>query len=128
MPQRIYGYLYTMAKLEIASKRLTTSTAHLISITAKTTTLNYTITRTESKDDTINNKHRPTTIDRETTTCKNDTKVVTQTPTIEKATTQNTTTVKVTKTTHVVTDTSSLITNINKPDNTMVKLLGFYNL
>ncbi|GJY90640.1 zinc knuckle CX2CX4HX4C containing protein [Tanacetum coccineum] len=44
-----------MAKLEIASKRLATSTAHLISITAKTTTLNYTATRTESKDDTINN-------------------------------------------------------------------------
>nr|GFA02939.1 hypothetical protein [Tanacetum cinerariifolium] len=58
----------TMAKLEIASKRLATSTSHLISITAKTTTLNYTVTRTESKDDTINNKHRHTTIDHETTT------------------------------------------------------------
>nr|GEV18391.1 RNA-directed DNA polymerase, eukaryota, nucleotide-binding alpha-beta plait domain protein [Tanacetum cinerariifolium] len=64
----------TMDKLEIALKRLTTSTAHLISITAKTTTVNYTITRTELKDDTINNKHHPTTIDRETTTCMNDTK------------------------------------------------------
>ncbi|GJT58876.1 hypothetical protein Tco_1002409 [Tanacetum coccineum] len=84
-----------MAKLEIALKRLATSTAHLILITAKTTTLNYTATRTESKDDTINNMHRPTTIDGEATTCKNDTKVVTQTPKIEKVTTQNTTTVKV---------------------------------
>ncbi|GKC47321.1 NADP(+)-dependent 2-alkenal reductase-like protein [Tanacetum coccineum] len=59
----------SMAKLEIASKHLATSTALLISITAKTTTLNYTVTRTESKDDTIHNKHRHTTIDRETTTC-----------------------------------------------------------
>ncbi|GJU52496.1 hypothetical protein Tco_1226210 [Tanacetum coccineum] len=92
-----------MAKLEIASKRLATSTAHLISITAKTTTLNYTATRTESKDDTINNTHRPTTIDGEATTCKNDTTVVTQTPKIEKVTTQN---------------------KINKPDNTMVRFLS----
>nr|GEY28175.1 hypothetical protein [Tanacetum cinerariifolium] len=65
-----------MAKLEIASKRLATSTAYLISITAKTTTLNYTTMRTESKDDTINNTHRSTAIDCEATTCKNDTKMI----------------------------------------------------
>ncbi|GKD34779.1 ATP-dependent zinc metalloprotease FTSH 12, chloroplastic, partial [Tanacetum coccineum] len=125
-----------MAKLEIASKRLATSTAHLISITTKTTTLNYTSTRIESKDDTINNTHRPTIIDGEATTCKNDTKVVTQTPKIEKVTTQNTTTVKVntpvttneskdhtdnTKTNHtkttteVVNETSSRFSDIKLP-------------
>nr|GEY42661.1 hypothetical protein [Tanacetum cinerariifolium] len=125
-----------MVKLEIASKRLATSTAYLISITAKTTTLNYTDMRTESKDDTINNTHRSTATDYEATTCKNDTKVATQTPKIEKVTTQNTTTVKVTtpvtineskdhtdntKTDHtkttkeVVNETSSCFTDIKSP-------------
>nr|GEY17322.1 hypothetical protein [Tanacetum cinerariifolium] len=105
-----------MAKLEIASKRLATSTAYLISITAKTTTLNYTIMRTESKDDTINNTHRSTAIDCEATTCKNDTKVATQTPKIENVTTQNTTIVKVT--TPVTTNESKDHTDNTKTDHT----------
>nr|GEY18202.1 ubiquitin hydrolase [Tanacetum cinerariifolium] len=77
-----------MTKLEIALKRLATSINYLISITAKTTTLNYTAMRTESKDDTINNTHRSTAIDHEATTCKNDTKVITQTSKIENVTTK----------------------------------------
>ncbi|GKE26852.1 hypothetical protein Tco_1442236 [Tanacetum coccineum] len=51
----------TMAKLELASKRLSASTANLVPISTKTTTLISTITRSGSNDHTTNNIHQPTT-------------------------------------------------------------------
>ncbi|GJW14645.1 hypothetical protein Tco_0018778 [Tanacetum coccineum] len=70
-------------KLKLASKHFSASTANLVLVTTKATTIVSTITRTESKDETINNTHNPTTIDRDTTTCKTGTKVITKTPMIK---------------------------------------------
>ncbi|GJU71194.1 hypothetical protein Tco_1262599 [Tanacetum coccineum] len=84
----------TMAKIELASKRLAASTANLVPISTKTTTLISTITRSGSNDHTTINIHQPTTYDTHInphTLCAFD-------------------------------DYKSL-TKINKLDNTMVKLL-----
>nr|GEZ65669.1 RNA-directed DNA polymerase, eukaryota, nucleotide-binding alpha-beta plait domain protein [Tanacetum cinerariifolium] len=94
-----------MAKLELASKRLATSTANLVPITSKTTfTTNESNTRLE-------------------TTLQ---KLICQ-PTITKKesndSTSNTNTDIIENTTEVLTRTSSLATNINKPNNTMANLI-----
>ncbi|GKD21503.1 hypothetical protein Tco_1223206 [Tanacetum coccineum] len=95
----------SMAKLEIAVKCLAASTANLVSITSQTTfTTNESNTRLE-------------------TTLQ---KLIFQ-PTITKNesndSTSNTNTDIIETTTEVLTQTSSLATNINKPNNTMANLV-----
>ncbi|GKB14337.1 hypothetical protein Tco_0848260 [Tanacetum coccineum] len=84
----------TMAKLELASKRLAASTANLVPISTKTTTLISTITRSGSNDHTTNNIHQPTTHD-----------------------------THINPHTLYAFDDYKSLTELNKPDNTMVKLL-----
>ncbi|GJS27726.1 hypothetical protein Tco_0488346 [Tanacetum coccineum] len=66
-------------KLELVTKRLVmkrlaTSTANLVSVTTKATTVILSITITESSDDTTNNTHHPTTNNHDMTIPNTDTK------------------------------------------------------
>ncbi|GJX79077.1 hypothetical protein Tco_0327226 [Tanacetum coccineum] len=63
----------------LVAKRLNASTANLVSVTTKATTVVSTITITKSSDHTTNNIHHPTTNNHDMTIPNTDTKVVTQT-------------------------------------------------